>query len=141
MDFGVPAVLVVSVMHRSTPPPRAPCNEMRARDARLAQSLLLAGLHDRLDQRFLLLTRAAAPRWNSSRRPRAAVGLSYALTSAEQVLLGRLSAFASGLRPGRRRGVRVRPSPEPGSTPDTICDALTHPITSPRSSGTSAHHA
>src|SRR5215469_14948381 len=41
---------------------------MRARDVRLARSLPLARRHDRLDQRFRLLTRAAAPGWNSSSR-------------------------------------------------------------------------
>jgi hypothetical protein len=39
---------------------------MRARDVRLARSLPLAGLHDRLDQRFRLLNRAAAPRWRAT---------------------------------------------------------------------------
>jgi predicted ATPase len=77
---------------------------MRAWDARSARSLPLAGLDDRLDQRFRLLT------------------------SAEQVLLERLSAFPAVFDLGAAL-------PGPATT-----RASPHSRRS-RSSGTSAHHA
>jgi predicted ATPase/class 3 adenylate cyclase len=61
------------------------------------RSLSLAGLHDRLDQRFRLLTggsRTALPRQQTLR---ATVDWSYSLLNGpEQLLLRRLSAFAEG---------------------------------------------
>jgi predicted ATPase/class 3 adenylate cyclase len=84
------APLLVSVCARLDGMPLA--IELAA--ARL-RSLSLAGLHDRLDQRFRLLTggsRTALPRQQTLR---ATVDWSYSLlTSAEQLLLGRLSIFA-----------------------------------------------
>jgi predicted ATPase len=86
------APLVVSICQRLDGLPLA--IELAA--ARL-RSLSLAGLHDRLDQRFRLLTggsRTALPRQQTLH---AAVDWSYSLlTGAEQLLLGRLSVFAEG---------------------------------------------
>ena len=82
--------LVVSICRRLDGMPLA--IELAA--ARL-RSLSLAGLHDRLDQRFRLLTggsRTALPRQQTLR---ATVDWSYSLLNrAEQLLLGRLSVFA-----------------------------------------------
>jgi predicted ATPase len=84
--------LVVSICRRLDGMPLA--IELAA--ARL-RSLSLAGLHDRLDQRFRLLTggsRSAMPRQQTLR---ATVDWSYSLLNGpEQVLLRRLSVFAEG---------------------------------------------
>ena len=84
------APLLVSICRRLDGMPLA--IELAA--ARL-RSLSLAGLHDRLDQRFRLLTggsRTALPRQQTLR---ATVDWSYSLLNhAEQLLLGRLSVFA-----------------------------------------------
>jgi tetratricopeptide (TPR) repeat protein len=86
------APLVVSICRRLDGLPLA--IELAA--ARL-RSLSLAGLHDRLDQRFRLLTggsRAALPRQQTLR---ATVDWSYSLLNGpEQLLLRRLSTFAEG---------------------------------------------
>ena len=97
--------LVVSVCQRLDGMPLA--IELAA--ARL-RSMSLAELHDRLDQRFRLLTGGSRTALERQQTLRATVGWSYSLlTAAERVLLGRLSVFAERLRPGRRRGgVRVR---------------------------------
>ena len=84
--------LVVSVCRRLDGMPLA--IELAA--ARL-RSMSLAELHDRLDQRFRLLTGGSRTALERQQTLRAAVGWSYALlTGAEQVLLGRLSVFAGG---------------------------------------------
>jgi hypothetical protein len=56
VDSVVPAVLVVSVMQGSTPPPRTPCQRAARPGRPPARSMPLPGLHDRPDQRFRLLT-------------------------------------------------------------------------------------
>ena len=57
----------------------------------------LAELHDRLDQRFRLLTGGSRTALERQQTLAATVGWSYSLlTGAEQVLLGRLSVFAGG---------------------------------------------
>jgi predicted ATPase/class 3 adenylate cyclase/DNA-binding XRE family transcriptional regulator len=82
--------LVVSVCRRLDGMPLA--IELAA--ARL-RSLSLAGLHDRLDQRFRLLTRGSRTALPRQQTLRAAVDWSYSLLNrAEQLLLGRLSVFA-----------------------------------------------
>ena len=84
--------LVVSVCRRLDGMPLA--IELAA--ARL-RSMSLAELHDRLDQRFRLLTGGSRTALERQQTLRAAVGWSYALlTGAEQMLLGRLSVFAGG---------------------------------------------
>ena len=61
------------------------------------RSMSLAELHDRLDQRFRLLTGGSRTALERQQTLRAAVGWSYSLlTGVEQVLLGRLSVFAGG---------------------------------------------
>ena len=82
--------LVVSVCRRLDGMPLA--IELAA--ARL-RSMSLAELHDRLDQRFRLLTGGSRTALERQQTLRATVGWSYSLlTGAEQVLLGRLSVFA-----------------------------------------------
>ena len=82
--------LVVSVCRRLDGMPLA--IELAA--ARL-RSLSLAELHDRLDQRFRLLTGGSRTALERQQTLRATVDWSYSLlTGAEQVLLGRLSVFA-----------------------------------------------
>ena len=82
--------VVVSVCRRLDGMPLA--IELAA--ARL-RSMSLAELHDRLDQRFRLLTGGSRTALERQQTLRAAVGWSYSLlTGAEQVLLGRLSVFA-----------------------------------------------
>ena len=84
--------LVVSVCRRLDGMPLA--IELAA--ARL-RSMSLAELHDRLDQRFRLLTGGSRTALERQQTLRATVGWSYSLlTGAEQVLLGRLSVFAGG---------------------------------------------
>ena len=84
------APLVVSMCRRLDGLPLA--IELAA--ARL-RSLPLSGLHDRLDQRFRLLTGGNRTALERQRTLRATVDWSYSLlTSAEQSLLGRLSVFA-----------------------------------------------
>jgi predicted ATPase/class 3 adenylate cyclase len=84
------ASLVVSVCQRLDGMPLA--IELAA--ARL-RSMSLAELHDRLDQRFRLLTGGSRTALERQQTLRATVVWSYALlTGAEQVLLGRLSVFA-----------------------------------------------
>ena len=84
--------LVVSICRRLDGMPLA--IELAA--ARL-RSLSLNELHDRLDQRFRLLTGGSRTALARQQTLRAAVGWSYSLlTGAEQVLLGRLSVFAPG---------------------------------------------
>ena len=84
--------LVVSICRRLDGMPLA--IELAA--ARL-RSLSLAELHDRLDQRFRLLTGGSRTALARQQTLRATVGWSYSLlTGAEQVLLGRLSVFAAG---------------------------------------------
>jgi predicted ATPase/DNA-binding XRE family transcriptional regulator len=84
------APLVVSVCRRLDGMPLA--IELAA--ARL-RSMSLAELHDRLDQRFRLLTGGSRTALERQQTLRAAVGWSYSLlTSAEQRLLARLSVFA-----------------------------------------------
>jgi predicted ATPase len=59
------------------------------------RSMSLAELHDRLDQRFRLLTGGSRTALERQQTLRATVGWSYSLlTAAERVLLGRLSVFA-----------------------------------------------
>jgi hypothetical protein len=66
-------------------------------------------LHDRLDQRFRLLTGGSRTALGRQQTLRAAVGWSYSLlTGAEQVLLWRLSVFAGGFDLGAAEAVRVR---------------------------------
>ena len=61
------------------------------------RSMSLAELHDRLDQRFRLLTGGSRTALERQQTLRATVAWSYSLlTGAEQLLLGRLSVFASG---------------------------------------------
>jgi predicted ATPase/class 3 adenylate cyclase len=82
--------LVVSICRRLDGMPLA--IELAA--ARL-RSMSLAELHDRLDQRFRLLTGGSRTAPGRQQTLRAAVGWSYSLlTGAEQVLLARLSVFA-----------------------------------------------
>jgi predicted ATPase/class 3 adenylate cyclase len=82
--------LVVSVCRRLDGMPLA--IELAA--ARL-RSMSLAELHDRLDQRFRLLTGGSRTALERQQTLRAAVGWSYSLLAgAERVLLGRLSVFA-----------------------------------------------
>jgi predicted ATPase len=84
--------LVVSVCRRLDGMPLA--IELAA--ARL-RSMSLAELHDRLDQRFRLLTGGSRTALGRQQTLRAAVSWSYELlTGAERVLLGRLSVFADG---------------------------------------------
>ena len=87
-----PAPLVVSVCRRLDGMPLA--IELAA--ARL-RSMSLSELHDRLDQRFRLLTGGSRTALERQQTLRATVGWSYSLlTGAEQVLLARLSVFADG---------------------------------------------
>jgi predicted ATPase/class 3 adenylate cyclase len=59
------------------------------------RSMSLGELHDRLDQRFRLLTGGSRTALERQQTLRATVGWSYSLlTGAERVLLGRLSVFA-----------------------------------------------
>jgi len=82
--------LVVSVCRRLDGMPLA--IELAA--ARL-RSMSLAELHDRLDQRFRLLTGGSRTALERQQTLRATVGWSYSLlTGAERVLLARLSVFA-----------------------------------------------
>ena len=61
------------------------------------RSMSLAELHDRLDQRFRLLTGGSRTALERQQTLRATVGWSYSLlTGAERVLLARLSVFAGG---------------------------------------------
>jgi predicted ATPase/class 3 adenylate cyclase len=84
--------VVVSVCRRLDGMPLA--IELAA--ARL-RSMSLGELHDRLDQRFRLLTGGSRTALERQQTLRATVGWSYSLlTGAEQVLLGRLSVFAGG---------------------------------------------
>src|SRR5580693_9524101 len=84
--------VVVSVCRRLDGMPLA--IELAA--ARL-RSMSLAELHDRLDQRFRLLTGGSRTALGRQQTLRAAVGWSYSLlTGAEQVLLWSLSVFAGG---------------------------------------------
>jgi predicted ATPase/DNA-binding XRE family transcriptional regulator len=84
------APVVVSVCRRLDGMPLA--IELAA--ARL-RSMSLPELHDRLDQRFRLLTGGSRTALARQQTLRAAVGWSYSLlTGAEQLLLGRLSVFA-----------------------------------------------
>jgi predicted ATPase/class 3 adenylate cyclase len=84
--------LVVSVCRRLDGMPLA--IELAA--ARL-RSMSLAELHDRLDQRFRLLTGGSRTALERQQTLRATVGWSYSLlTGAEQLLLARLSVFAGG---------------------------------------------
>jgi predicted ATPase/class 3 adenylate cyclase len=86
------APLVVSVCRRLDGMPLA--IELAA--ARL-RSMSLAELHDRLDQRFRLLTGGSRTALERQQTLRAAVGWSYSLlTGAEQHLLARMSVFAEG---------------------------------------------
>jgi predicted ATPase/DNA-binding XRE family transcriptional regulator len=93
VDFSVDAQtgpVVVSICRRLDGMPLA--IELAA--ARL-RSLSLVELHDRLDQRFRLLTGGSRTALERQQTLRAAVGWSYSLlTGAEQVLLARLSVFA-----------------------------------------------
>ena len=84
--------VVVSVCRRLDGMPLA--IELAA--ARL-RSMSLAELHDRLDQRFRLLTGGSRTALERQQTLRATVAWSYALlTGAEQLLLRRLSVFAGG---------------------------------------------
>jgi predicted ATPase/class 3 adenylate cyclase len=84
--------VVVSVCRRLDGMPLA--IELAA--ARL-RSMSLAELHDRLDQRFRLLTGGSRTALERQQTLRATVGWSYSLlTGAERVLLARLSVFAGG---------------------------------------------
>jgi predicted ATPase/class 3 adenylate cyclase len=84
--------LVVSVCRRLDGMPLA--IELAA--ARL-RSMSLATLHDRLDQRFRLLTGGSRTALERQQTLRAAVSWSYALlTNPEQLLFQRLAAFAGG---------------------------------------------
>jgi tetratricopeptide (TPR) repeat protein len=61
------------------------------------RSMSLSELHDRLDQRFRLLTGGSRTAMERQQTLRAAVGWSYSLlTDAEQLLLARLCVFADG---------------------------------------------
>ena len=87
---GQAGPVVVSVCRRLDGMPLA--IELAA--ARL-RSMSLAELHDRLDQRFRLLTGGSRTALERQQTLRATVGWSYALLAgAEQLLLGRLSVFA-----------------------------------------------
>jgi predicted ATPase/class 3 adenylate cyclase len=87
---GQAGPVVVSVCRRLDGMPLA--IELAA--ARL-RSMSLSELHDRLDQRFRLLTGGSRTALERQQTLRATVGWSYALlTGAEQLLLGRLSVFA-----------------------------------------------
>jgi len=89
---GQAGPLVVSVCRRLDGMPLA--IELAA--ARL-RSVSLAELHDRLDQRFRLLTGGSRTALERQQTLRATVGWSYSLLAgAERVLLGRLSVFAGG---------------------------------------------
>jgi predicted ATPase/class 3 adenylate cyclase len=89
---GQTGPLVVSVCRRLDGMPLA--IELAA--ARL-RSMSLAELHDRLDQRFRLLTGGSRTALERQQTLRATVGWSYSLlTGAERVLLARLSVFAGG---------------------------------------------
>ena len=93
--------LVVSVCRRLDGMPLA--IELAA--ARL-RSMSLGELHDRLDQRFRLLTGGSRTALERQQTLRATVGWSYSLlTGAEQVLLGRLSVFAGGFGLGAAEAV------------------------------------
>ncbi len=84
--------VVVSVCRRLDGMPLA--IELAA--ARL-RSMSLGELHDRLDQRFRLLTGGSRTALERQQTLRATVGWSYSLlTGPEQVLLGRVSVFAGG---------------------------------------------
>ncbi len=84
--------VVVSVCRRLDGMPLA--IELAA--ARL-RSMSLAELHDRLDQRFRLLTGGSRTALERQQTLRATVAWSYSLlTGAEQLLLARLSVFAGG---------------------------------------------
>jgi predicted ATPase/transcriptional regulator with XRE-family HTH domain len=89
---GQASPLVVSICRRLDGMPLA--IELAA--ARLP-SMSLAELHDRLDQRFRLLTGGSRTALERQQTLRATVGWSYSLlTGAEQLLLARLSVFAGG---------------------------------------------
>ena len=89
---GQASPLVVSICRRLDGMPLA--IELAA--ARL-RSMSLAELHDRLDQRFRLLTGGSRTALERQQTLRATVGWSYSLlTGAEQLLLARLSVFAGG---------------------------------------------
>jgi predicted ATPase/class 3 adenylate cyclase len=89
---GQDGPLVVSVCRRLDGMPLA--IELAA--ARL-RSMSLAELHDRLDQRFRLLTGGSRTALERQQTLRATVGWSYSLLAgAERVLLARLSVFAGG---------------------------------------------
>jgi predicted ATPase/class 3 adenylate cyclase len=61
------------------------------------RSMSLTDLHDRLEQRFLLLTGGRRTALERQQTLRAAIGWSYSLlTAPEQALLARLSVFAGG---------------------------------------------
>jgi predicted ATPase len=100
VDAGGPdGPLVVSVCRRLDGMPLA--IELAA--ARL-RSMSLAELHDRLDQRFRLLTGGSRTALERQQTLRATVGWSYSLlTGAERVLLARLSVFAGALTWARPR--------------------------------------
>jgi predicted ATPase/class 3 adenylate cyclase len=84
--------LVVSICRRLDGMPLA--IELAA--ARL-RSMSLAELHDRLDQRFRLLTGGSRTALERQQTLRATVGWSYSLlTGAERLLLARLSVFVGG---------------------------------------------
>ena len=99
------APVVVSICRRLDGMPLA--IELAA--ARL-RSLSLTGLHDRLDQRFGLLTGGSRTALERQQTLRATVDWSYSLlTGTEQVAAGPPVGVRRELRPGRRRsGVRVR---------------------------------
>jgi predicted ATPase/class 3 adenylate cyclase len=89
---GQAGPLVVSVCRRLDGMPLA--IELAA--ARL-RSMSLAELHDRLDQRFRLLTGGSRTALERQQTLRATVGWSYSLLAgAERLLLARLSVFAGG---------------------------------------------
>ena len=93
--------VVVSVCRRLDGMPLA--IELAA--ARL-RSMSLAELHDRLDQRFRLLTGGSRTALERQQTLRATVEWSYSLlTGTEQVLLGRLSVFAGGFGLGAAEAV------------------------------------
>jgi len=93
--------VVVSVCRRLDGMPLA--IELAA--ARL-RSMSLAELHDRLDQRFRLLTGGSRTALERQQTLRATVGWSYSLlTGAEQLLLQRLSVFAGSFDLGAAEAV------------------------------------
>jgi predicted ATPase/class 3 adenylate cyclase/tetratricopeptide (TPR) repeat protein len=93
--------VVVSVCRRLDGMPLA--IELAA--ARL-RSMSLGELHDRLDQRFRLLTGGSRTALERQQTLRATVTWSYSLlTGAEQLLLGRLSVFAGGFGLGAAEAV------------------------------------